>query len=99
VTIIDIDEETVVLVDEAIAALMNRDPAHRQQRRLGSPRSLRSHPVAKAAERTGTADKPARPTPVTLEAISTGSTARSKTILLPTRSARRPSLSVAIAPS
>jgi len=32
VTIIDIDEETVVLLDEAIAALMNRDPALRRRR-------------------------------------------------------------------
>src|SRR5467141_3969991 len=44
VTIIDIDEETVVLLDEAIAALMNRDPALRP-RQLRRSRPIRANAV------------------------------------------------------
>jgi hypothetical protein len=52
VTIIDIDEETVVLLDEAIAALMNRT---RRCDGAGSPAREPSTTTARCAMHPGTA--------------------------------------------
>jgi hypothetical protein len=62
----DIDEETVVLLDEAIAALMNSDPALRRRRLAGhrvQRRRLASRRGARRLRADSTAASPFRSHP------------------------------------